>query len=186
MKLPPAGTILTPRGRHLHDTCSILGRTYPASLGSLRSPFENFAPALVFVRVHAVARGTCHVTRGATWHIPSSFRRFGASNGLGPVRIRPSVRPLLTKALRPPCRCVLLGLNRWWRRRWRSLSLTWPIPFRLRELILVKRPRISELTYFFRDCLRQWRNPQSGFIKNSCSNPRKKPRPHSRESGRRS
>ena len=29
-------------------------------------PFENFAPALVFVRVHAAARGTCHVTRGAT------------------------------------------------------------------------------------------------------------------------
>ena len=29
-------------------------------------PFENFAPALVFVRVHEAARGTFHVARSAT------------------------------------------------------------------------------------------------------------------------
>ena len=29
-------------------------------------PFENFAPALVFVRVYAAARGTFHVARSAT------------------------------------------------------------------------------------------------------------------------
>ena len=29
-------------------------------------PFENFAPAIIFVMVHAVAPGTCHVARGAT------------------------------------------------------------------------------------------------------------------------
>ena len=91
-------------------------------------PFENFSPALVFVRVHAAARGTCHVARSATWRMPSSCWCFGASNGLGPVRIRPSVRPLLTKALRPPRRCVLLGLNRWCCHLARKVS-TWPIEF---------------------------------------------------------
>ena len=60
MKLPPAGTILTPRGRHLHGTCSIPGRTYPASLRSLRSPLRKFCPSACF------RKGS----RGGTWNVP--------------------------------------------------------------------------------------------------------------------
>ena len=47
--------------------------------------------SVVLLRVHAAARGTCHVARGATWQTPSSFRRFGASFGVCYVRIGPSV-----------------------------------------------------------------------------------------------
>ena len=54
---------------------------------------------MVSLRVHAAARGTCHVARGATWQTPSSFRRFGASFGVCRVQIGPSVRPLFTKVL---------------------------------------------------------------------------------------
>ena len=38
--LCPAGTILTPRGRHLHCTCAIPGCIYPESLRSLRPPLR--------------------------------------------------------------------------------------------------------------------------------------------------
>ena len=65
MKLPPAGTILTPRGRHLHGTCSILGRTYPASLGSLWSPLRKFCPSACF------RKGS----RGGTWNVPRDMWR---------------------------------------------------------------------------------------------------------------
>ena len=60
MKLPPAGTILTPRGRHLHDTRSMLGSTYPASLGSLRSALRKCCPSACF------RKGS----RGGTWNVP--------------------------------------------------------------------------------------------------------------------
>ena len=57
-------------------------------------------PAKVFLlRVHAAARGTCHVARGATWQTPSSFRRFGASFGVCYDRIGPAVPELFTKVL---------------------------------------------------------------------------------------
>ena len=57
-------------------------------------------PAKVYLlRVHAAARGTCHVARGATWQTPSSFRRFGASFGVCRVQIGPSVRRYSQKSL---------------------------------------------------------------------------------------
>ena len=91
---------MTPRGRHLHGTCIPPGCTYPESFVSLRPSVRRFCPAsIVLLRVHAAARGTCHVARGATRPTPSSFRRFGASFGVCPVRIGPSVRLLLTKVL---------------------------------------------------------------------------------------
>ena len=99
-EIAPACNILTPWGRHLHGTCAIPGRMYPASLGSLRPPLRKFCTSACF-------------RKGSRGRMPSSFWCFGASNGLGSVRIRPSARPLLTKALRPPRRCVLLGMNRW-------------------------------------------------------------------------
>ena len=55
----------------------------------------------IFRRVHAAARGTCHVARGATWPPPSSFRRSGASNEPSPVRIGPAVPALFTKPVSP-------------------------------------------------------------------------------------
>ena len=100
MKLCPEGIILTPRGRHLHGTCIPPGCTYPESFVSLRPFFRTLCPvSIVLLRVHAAARGTCHVARGATWQTPSSFRRFGASFGVCRVQIGPSVRPLFTKVL---------------------------------------------------------------------------------------
>ena len=60
MKLPPVGTILTPRGRHLHGTCSILGCIYPENSGSLRSPLPKFCPSACF------RKGS----RGGTWNVP--------------------------------------------------------------------------------------------------------------------
>ena len=60
MKLPPAGTILTPRSHRIHGTCSILGRTYPENLGSLRSPLPKFCPSACF------RKGS----RGGMWKMP--------------------------------------------------------------------------------------------------------------------
>ena len=96
----PEGTILTPRGRHLHGTCIPPGCTYPESFVSLRCSVRRFGPScMVLLRVHAAARGTWHVARGAMWPTPSSFRRFGASFGVCRVQIGPAVRELLTKVL---------------------------------------------------------------------------------------
>ena len=100
MKSCPEGIILTPRGHHLHGTCIIPGCTYPESFRSLRCSVRKKCPAhMVLLRVHAAARGTCHVARSATWPTPSSFRRFGASNGVCPVRIGFAAPELLTKVL---------------------------------------------------------------------------------------
>ena len=96
----PAGIILTRRGHHLHGTSAVPGCIYPESFRSLRPSLRKKCPAhVVFVRVHAAARGTCHVPRGATRPTPSSFRRFGASNGVCPVRIGFADPELLTKVL---------------------------------------------------------------------------------------
>ena len=66
----------------------------------MRPFFRPLCPAnIVLLRVHAAARGTCHVARGATWQTPSSFRRFGASFGVCRVQIGPSVPELFTKVL---------------------------------------------------------------------------------------
>ena len=59
---------------------------------------------LILLRVHAAARGTWHVARGATWQTPSSFRRFGASFGVCRVPIGPAVPELFTKVLGHPDR----------------------------------------------------------------------------------
>ena len=55
----------------------------------------------IFRRVHAAEHGTCRVARGATWPLPSSFRRSGASNEPSPVRIGPAVPALFTKPVPP-------------------------------------------------------------------------------------
>ena len=100
MKLCPEGIILTPWGRHLHGTCIPPGCTYPESFVSLRPFFRTLCPVSIeLLRVHAAARGTCHVARGATWQTPSSFRRFGASFGVCRVQIGPAVPELFTKVL---------------------------------------------------------------------------------------
>ena len=100
MKSCPEGIILTPRGRDLHGTCIPPGCTYPESFMSLRLSVRRFGPScMVLLRVHAAARGTCHVARGATWQTPSSFRRFGASFGVCRVQIGRAVPELLTKVL---------------------------------------------------------------------------------------
>ena len=76
------------------------GCTYPESFVSLWLSVRRFGPScMVLLRVHAAARGTCHVARGATWQTPSSFRRFGASFGVCRVQIGPSVLELFTKVL---------------------------------------------------------------------------------------
>ena len=96
----PAGIILTRRGHHLHGTSGIPGCIYPANFRGLRPSLRKKCPAhVVLLRVHAAARGTCHMARGATWPTPSSFRRFGASNGVCPVRIGFADPELLTKVL---------------------------------------------------------------------------------------
>ena len=72
----------------------------PWKFGLSDSSRLGCTPAKVFLlRVHAAARGTCHVARGATWQTPSSFRRFGASFGVCRVQIGPSVPELFTKVL---------------------------------------------------------------------------------------
>ena len=63
-------------------------------------PF-GLQPWHIFRRVHAAARGTCHVARGATWPPPSSFRRSGASNEPSPVRIGPASPALFSKPVPP-------------------------------------------------------------------------------------
>ena len=91
---------MTRLSRHLHGWCITPGCTYPESFVSLRPFFRILCPAcMVLLRVHAAARGTCHVARGATGQTPSSFRRFGASFGVCYDRIGPSVPELLTKVL---------------------------------------------------------------------------------------
>ena len=51
---------------HVSTAVPDVWHTYPKNSGSVRSPLPKFSPALVFVRVREAARGTCHVTRGAT------------------------------------------------------------------------------------------------------------------------
>ena len=96
----PWGHNFDPSGSSLTWHVYPPGCTYPESFVSLRPSVRRFCPAsIVLLRVHAAARGTCHVARGATWPTPSSFRRFGASFGVCRVQIGLSVRPLLTKVL---------------------------------------------------------------------------------------
>ena len=61
--------------------------------------FDLQGPAKIFASLHAVACAMCHVPPIDPWQAPSSFRRFGASNGATPVPIRPAVRALLPKIL---------------------------------------------------------------------------------------
>ena len=102
IKLPPGGTILTPGGSfspmtHNSDQgASDLKVWAPGHFPFGLQPWHNF-----FRRVHAAARDTCHVARGATWPQPPSFRRFGASNEPSPVRIGPAVPALFTKPVPP-------------------------------------------------------------------------------------
>ena len=52
-----------------------------------------------FARVCAIARGSCHVQPIGLKLLPSSFRRFGASNEHSPVPIRQTVRAPEAKML---------------------------------------------------------------------------------------
>ena len=89
----PSGSSLTWHIRHTRVHL-------PCKFQVLRLSLRKKCPAhVVFVRVHAAARGTCHVARGATWPTPSSFRRFGAFFGVGLVRIGFADPELLTKTL---------------------------------------------------------------------------------------
>ena len=65
-KLSPAGTILTPRGRHLHCTCAIPGRIYPESLGSASSPSKKkLSSSCCFAKG---SRGSTWLEPRDTWH----------------------------------------------------------------------------------------------------------------------
>ena len=80
----PEGTILTPRGRHLHGTCITPGCIYSESFVSLRCSVRRFGPScLVLLRVPQR-----HVLPRATWRHETNaiFRRFCASFGVCHVR----------------------------------------------------------------------------------------------------
>ena len=87
----PSGLIF-PMTRNSGQGASALKVWTPGHFPFGLQPWHN-----IFRRVHAAARGTCHVARGATWPPPSSFRRSGASNEPSPVRIGPAVPALFTK-----------------------------------------------------------------------------------------
>ena len=61
----PEGTILTPRGRHLHGTCITPGCIYSESCVSLRCSRSKIW-SFLFGFAKGSRGGTCHVPR-ATW-----------------------------------------------------------------------------------------------------------------------
>ena len=62
-------------------------------------PFDLQGRANFFASLYAAACAICHLPPVGSWQAPSSFRRFGASNGAMPVPIGPVVRPLFLKML---------------------------------------------------------------------------------------
>ena len=66
-EIAPCGQYFDPLGSSLTWYCvPYQGACTLQVWGLCDLPFENYAPALVFVGVHAAARGTCHVARSAT------------------------------------------------------------------------------------------------------------------------
>ena len=99
-EIVPSGHNFDPIGSSLTWHTSHTRVHLPWKIGLSDSSRLGCTPAKVFLlRVHAAARGTCHVARGATWQTPSSFRRFGASFGVCRVQIGPAVPELFTKVL---------------------------------------------------------------------------------------
>ena len=62
-------------------------------------PFDLWGCSKIIASLYAAACAMCHVPPIDSWQAPSSFRRFGASNGATPGPIGPAVRALFPKTL---------------------------------------------------------------------------------------